>query len=327
MSEQTEPAKTAKKAAKASKKAGGKDKAKKLKGDKAAKPAAPVYEKPPLPEEPLAPADLQGASPAQGPLDLASLTVEQRSQIEKLSMNLARAALTAQGAIAEMALRNAERPAALTPDPFHVAPALTEVMGRLAAQPDRLMRAQADLFSRYMELWQSTVRRAGGEAAEPVAQPAKGDKRFSDPEWSENPAFDAIKQSYLLTANWMNSLVAEVDQVEPMAKRRVEFFMKMLTDAFSPSNFLASNPAALKEVMATGGESLVKGMENFQADLARGGGQLSIAQTDYQMFEIGRNVATAPGKVVFRNEIIELLQFSPATETVCEIPLVIFPPW
>ncbi|MBS0333344.1 MAG: class I poly(R)-hydroxyalkanoic acid synthase, partial [Proteobacteria bacterium] len=247
--------------------------------------------------------------------------------IEKLSMNLARAALTAQGAIAEMALRQADRPAALSPDPFHVAPALTEVMGRLAAQPDRLMRAQADLFARYLELWQATARRMKGETADPVAQPAKGDKRFADPEWTDNPVFDVMKQSYLLTANWMNGLVAEVQDVDPMTKRRVEFFMKMLTDAFSPSNFLASNPTALREVLATRGESLVKGMENFAADLERGGGALSIAQTDYEMFKIGENVATAPGKVVFRNEIIELLQFSPATETVCEIPLVIFPPW
>jgi polyhydroxyalkanoate synthase subunit PhaC len=121
--------------------------------------------------------------------------------------------------------------------------------------------------------------------------------------------------------------VADVDGVDPLEKRRVEFFMKMLTDAFSPSNFLASNPTALKEVMATGGASLVKGMENFQADLQRGGGQLSIAQTDYDMFKIGENVATAPGKVIFRNEIIELLQFSPSTEEVYEIPLLIFPPW
>ncbi|HEX3886140.1 MAG TPA: class I poly(R)-hydroxyalkanoic acid synthase [Phenylobacterium sp.] len=260
-------------------------------------------------------------------LDLATLTSEQRAVVEKLSMNLARAALTAQGAIAEMALRQADRPAALSPDPFHVAPALTEVMGRLAAQPDRVMRAQADLFSRYLDLWQATARRMGGEAPAPVAEPARGDKRFTDPSWAENPVFDAIKQSYLLTANWMNGLVAEVDDVDPMTKRRVEFFMKMLTDAFSPSNFLASNPAALREVMATGGESLVRGMENFAADLERGGGQLSIAQTDYEMFKIGENVATAPGKVVFRNEIIELLQFSPTTESVCEIPLVIFPPW
>ena len=242
-------------------------------------------------------------------------------------MNLARAALTAQGAIAEMALRQAERPAALSPDPFHVAPALTQVIGRLAAQPERMMRAQGDLFAKYLELWQTTARRASGETSEPVVSPAKGDKRFNDPDWSDNPVFDVIKQSYLLTANFLNDMVSDVDGVDPLEKRRVEFFMRMLTDAFAPSNFLASNPTALKEVMTSGGQSLVKGMENFQADLQRGGGALSIAQTDYDMFKIGENVATAPGKVVFRNEIIELLQFSPSTEQVHEIPLLIFPPW
>jgi len=324
MSEQTSPAKNGKtKGGKSAKKAASKGEGK-VKANGKTKSKA----KPPLPEERLPPADMQGAAAASPALDIPAMTAEQRAQVEKLSMNLARAALTAQGAIAEMALRQADRPAALSPDPFHVAPALTEVMGRLAAQPDRLMRAQADLFASYLDLWQATARRmGGGEASEPVAAPARGDKRFADPDWAENPVFDVIKQSYLLTANWMNGLVAQVDDVEPMTKRRVEFFMKMLTDAFSPSNFLASNPAALREVMATGGESLVRGMENFVADLERGGGQLSIAQTDYEMFKIGENVATAPGKVVFRNEIIELLQFSPTTETVCEIPLVIFPPW
>ncbi|CAN7374797.1 class I poly(R)-hydroxyalkanoic acid synthase [Phenylobacterium sp. LjRoot97] len=247
--------------------------------------------------------------------------------MEKLSTNLARAALTAQGAIAEAALRQAERPAGLQPDPFHVAPALTDVMGRLIAQPDRLVRAQADLFQRYLELWQSAARRAGGETVEPVVQPERGDKRFNDPDWAENPVFDVIKQSYLLTSNWLNGLVAEVDGVDGMTKRRVEFFMKMLTDAFSPSNFLASNPAALREAMASRGESLVKGMENFAADLTRGGGQLAISQTDYQMFKIGENVATAPGQVVFQNEILQLLQFNPTTDQVHEIPLLIFPPW
>jgi polyhydroxyalkanoate synthase len=292
---------------------------------KARKPAP----KPPLPEEPLAPPEAPQAPEAgtTAGLDPAQLTAEQREQLEKLSMNLARAALAAQGAIAEMALRSADRPAALSPDPFHVAPALTEVIGRLAAQPDRMMRAQADLFSRYLDLWQSAARRMVGEPTAPVVEPAKGDKRFADPDWSENPVFDVIKQSYLLTSNWLNGLVAEVDGVDPMEKRRVEFFMKMLTDAFSPSNFLASNPAALKEVMATHGESLVRGMENFAADLQRGGGQLSIAQTDYDRFKIGENVATAPGKVIFRNDIIELIQYAPTTEQVFEIPLVIFPPW
>ncbi len=263
------------------------------------------------------------ASSSSGPF-----TPQQREMIEKLSANLARAALTAQGAIAEAALRQADRPSALSPDPFNVAPAFNQVMGRLAAQPDRLMRAQADLFTRYMALWQSAAKRAmDGEVSAPVAAPAKGDKRFNDPQWAENPIFDTIKQSYLLTSDWLNTLISEVDEIEPMAKRRVEFFMKMLTDAFSPSNFLVSNPAALKEVMNSHGESLVRGMENFAGDLERGGGQLAISQTDYEMFKIGENVATAPGKVIFQNDIIQLLQFDPTTEQVHQIPLVIFPPW
>ena len=311
------------------------------KGSRAAAPAeSPAFEKPPLPEDAMAEIEVsqapreeaQAAAPPPEPprapaFDIAALTAEQRDQLEKLSTNLARAAVAAQGVIAEMALRNAERPAALTADPFHVGPALTEVMSRLAAQPDRLMRAQADLFTRYMDLWQATARRLHDGRSEPVATPPKGDKRFNDPEWTDNPAFDAIKQSYLITSDWLNSLVSGVEGVDPMEKRRAEFFMKMLTDAFSPSNFLTSNPTALRELLATGGESLVRGMENFAADLERGGGQLAIAQTDYEMFRIGENVATAPGKVVFRNEIIELIQYSPSTEQVHEIPLVIFPPW
>ncbi|HVK42851.1 MAG TPA: class I poly(R)-hydroxyalkanoic acid synthase [Phenylobacterium sp.] len=269
------------------------------------------------------------AAPANGVASSAldHLSAEQRDMLEKLSANLARAALTAQGAIAEAALRQAERPAALQPDPFHVAPALTDVMSRLASQPDRLMRAQSDLFQSYLDLWQSAARRAGGETVEPVVKPEKGDKRFNDPDWAENPVFDVIKQSYLLTSNWLNSLVAGVEGVDPMTRRRVEFFTKMLTDAFAPSNFLASNPAALREAMQTQGASLLKGMENFAEDLTRGGGQLAISQTDYQMFKIGENVATAPGKVVFQNDVLQLLQFDPTTEQVHEIPLLIFPPW
>src|SRR4051812_25453423 len=193
-------------------------------GKKAKANGKPAFEKPPLPEEPLAAFDPPtSAAPA---FDPAALSAEQRAQVEQLSVNLARAALTAQGAIADMALRQADRPAALSPDPFHVAPALTQVISRLAAQPDRMMRAQADLFSRYLDLWQTTARRAGGEAADPVVSPAKGDKRFADADWSDNPVFDAIKQSYLLTANFLNGLVSDVDGVDPLEKRRVEFFMK-----------------------------------------------------------------------------------------------------
>ncbi|HEY5289729.1 MAG TPA: class I poly(R)-hydroxyalkanoic acid synthase [Caulobacteraceae bacterium] len=235
--------------------------------------------------------------------------------------------MTAQGALAEAALRNADRPAALTPDPFHIGSALNEVMAGLAAQPDRLMRAQAELFGRYMELWRAAARQAGGDTPEPVARPAANDKRFNDPDWSANPVFDVIKQSYLITSDWLNELVRGVDGVEPLTRRRVSFFTQMLTDAFSPSNFLLSNPVALRAAMESRGESLLKGMENFAADLERGGGQLSISQTDLAQFKVGENVATAPGKVIFQNDIIQILQFSPTTKTVYEIPLLIFPPW
>lgn len=281
---------------------------------KTAKKAAPPAE-PPL--------------PAVDPLEqLAMIPREQREAIEKLSANLARAAMTAQGAMAEAALRQADGQTALSPDPFHVGPALTEVMGKLATKPDVVLRAQVDLLTRYMDLWQNVVRRAAGDTPEPVVAPAKGDKRFNDPEWSEQPLFDVMKQSYLLTANWLNSLVTQVqDDIDPLTKRRVEFFMKMLTDAFSPSNFLISNPVAMRQVIESNGESLLKGMENFAADLERGGGQLAISQTDMEQFQVGKNVATTPGKVVYQNDILQLIQYAPTTETVHEIPLLIFTPW
>ncbi len=264
------------------------------------------------------------AEPSQ--IDVLSiLSAEQRQVLEALSLNLAKASLTAQGALAGVLMQPAQ--AAQSADPFHVAPALTEVMGKLAMNPEKVMRAQADLFDRYMELWRRTAGRMNGEAAEPVTTPAKTDKRFNDPDWAANPMFDLMKQSYLLTSNWLNELVSGVEDVDAVSKRRVEFFTKILTDAFSPSNFLISNPAALREAMRSQGESLVKGAENFAADLARGGGQLAISQTDATRFKVGENIATAPGKVVFRNALFELLQFSPSTDQVFEIPLLIFPPW
>ncbi|MBX9574219.1 MAG: class I poly(R)-hydroxyalkanoic acid synthase [Caulobacteraceae bacterium] len=246
-----------------------------------------------------------------------------REMIETLSMNLAKAAMTAQAAIAEAALSQADRPVALSPDPFNVGPAMTQVMTGLASRPDKLFAAQADLFNRYLDLWAGATRQAAGE----TPPPAPADKRFKDPAWSENPMFDVMRRSYLITADWMNGLVSSVEDVDPRTKRRAEFFTKLLTDAFSPSNFLASNPVALKAMAETNGESLVKGMQNFAADLERGMGKLKISQADYGRFEVGVNVATAPGKVVWRDELFELIQYDPATEKQRAIPLLIFPPW
>jgi len=284
---------------------------------RAAKAAPPPEQPAPKPE----PAP-EAAAPAADPFAFPG--ADQRQMLETLSMNLARAAMTAQAAIAEAALSQADRPAALSPDPFNVGPAMNPVMTSLASRPDKLFAAQADLFNRYMDLWASTTRRAAGD--ETPAAPSK-DKRFKDPAWSENPAFDVMRQSYLVTSDWMNGLVSSVEDVDPLTKRRAEFFTKLLTDAFSPSNFLASNPAALKALAETNGESLVKGMQNFAADMERGAGKLKISQADYGKFEVGVNVATAPGQVVWRDELFELIQFDPATEKQRAVPLLIFPPW
>ena len=305
-----------------------------------AKPRAPRAKKPPVDAAVAAEELISAARPAtpepatatpepetgsgttpQNPFALPG--GEQRQMIETLSLNLARAAMTAQAAIAEAALAQADRPAALSSDPLNVGPAMNSVMASLAARPDKLFTAQADLFNRYMDLWATTARRVSGEEA---PQPSK-DKRFKDPAWIENPMFDVMRQSYMVTADWMNGLVSSVEDVDPRTKRRAEFFTKLLTDAFSPSNFLASNPAALKAMADTNGESLVKGMQNFAADLERGMGKLKISQADYGRFVVGENVATAPGQVVWRDELFELIQFDAATDQQRAIPLLIFPPW
>ena len=167
-----------------------------------------------------------------------------------------------------------------------------------------------------------------GEAAQPVAVPAKGDKRFLDPDWSANPAFDVIKQSYLIASEWMNGLVGMAEGIDPLVKRRAEFATRMFTDAASPSNALLTNPAALREALASGGESVLRGAQAFARDLGRGGeGGLAVAQTRPELFEVGVNVATSPGKVVFQNALFQLIQFSPSTEEVYETPLLILPPW
>lgn len=293
----------------------------------ARKAGRPTSAKPRPPRQPRSkPAETREAASethAQPTPEPTAATPNQAELIETLSMNLAKAAMMAQSAIAEAALTQADRPAALSADPFNVAPAMTSVMTSLAAQPDKMIQAQADLFGRYMQLWSSTARQAAGEAPDP----APVDKRFKDPAWSENPMFDMMRRSYLLTSDWMNGLIAGVEDVDPTLKRRAQFFTRLLTDAFSPSNFLASNPVALKALAETSGESLVKGMQNFAADLERGGGSLRISQADYGKFIVGENVATAPGQVVWRDELFELIQYAPTTETQHEIPLLIFPPW
>lgn len=273
---------------------------------------------------PPPPPQTEAAPQAEASRAQNAFSAEQLGQMEQLSVNLAKAAMLAQSAVAEAALAQADRPAALSPDPYNIGPAMGAVMSSLAAKPDRLFQAQADLFGRYMDLWSTATRRAMGETVETEAP---RDKRFKDPAWSENPMFDFMRQSYLATSDWMNGLIRAADDVDPRTRRKAEFFTRLLTDAFSPSNFLASNPVALKALADTNGESLVKGMQNFADDLARGNGTLKIRQTHEENFTPGENVATTPGSVVWRDELFELIQYTPTTAEQHAVPLLIFPPW
>ncbi len=177
---------------------------------------------------------------------------------------------------------------------------------KMLADPNRLLQAQMELWAQYMKLWQVTTQRLMGQTVEPVAEPAKGDKRFADPAWKDEVVFDYLKQSYLLTARWFQGTVKEVEGIDDKTAKKVEFYTRQFIDAMSPSNFAMTNPQVVKATMETKGENLIKGLQNLLTDLERGKGKLAIRQTDMKAFKVGGNVATSPGKVVFQNELIKL---------------------
>ncbi len=247
--------------------------------------------------------------------------------METFSKAMKDAGAQAQTMMNDVASNTSKSSAAPNPDPYNLAPDFAEVFGKIANNPDQILKAQAELWQGYSALWANAARRAAGETTEDVIKPAPGDRRWRSPDWTENPAFDLIKQSYLLNANWLNNLVADAEGIDPKARKKVAFFTRQITDAFAPTNFAMTNPEVLRATMQSEGENLKKGMENFARDMERGNGSLKISQTDTEAFEIGRDVATAPGKVVFENDIMQLLQFAPSTKTTFTRPLVIFPPW
>jgi polyhydroxyalkanoate synthase len=198
---------------------------------------------------------------------------------------------------------------------------------QVVANPGKLMTAQIELWQDYMKLWQSMGEKLTGQSVQPVAEPLKGDRRFNDEEWQDNPVFDFIKQSYLLTAKYLSSVSQAVEGLDDKQAAQLEFYTQQFVDAMSPTNFASTNPAVLRETMSSGGENLVKGFSNLLEDLERGKGSLRIRMTDEARFELGENVAVTPGKVVFRNELMELLQYEPTTKKAYATPLLIIPPW
>jgi polyhydroxyalkanoate synthase len=241
--------------------------------------------------------------------------------------NMVQVGIQSQRLLSDFAKRQAGKFGSNQPlDPLNVTGAFMDLLRGMVADPAAIMEAQFQLWQDYMGLWERTARRMMGGQAEPSVAPASGDKRFKDKDWQENQVFDFIKQSYLLTANWMQNTVANVNGLEPAQRRRIEFYTKQFADAIAPTNFVLTNPEVLRATLKSNGENLVKGLDNLLDDLDRGDGDLAIRQSA-DAFRIGENIATAPGKVVFRNALIELLQFEPTTEKVYERPLLIFPPW
>jgi poly[(R)-3-hydroxyalkanoate] polymerase subunit PhaC len=212
-------------------------------------------------------------------------------------------------------------------DPMSIGAAFFELTARLIADPDRLIEMQIALWNDYLALWQRTTERLMGQPAEPVVAPAADDRRFRDRAWSDNAVFDYIKQSYLLSARYIQNAVKEVGGLDEHTARKVDFYTRQFVDAMAPSNYVLTNPEVLRTTIDSRGENLVDGLTNLLDDLERGKGRLAISMTDMAAFKIGGNIATTAGKVVYQNDLIQLIQYAPTTKTVHRRSLLIIPPW
>lgn len=247
----------------------------------------------------------------------------------EMSKTMAAIAEKSQKIVGEFLARQSHQDGKPQPaDPLNIGHAFLEMTTRMMSDPTRLMQAQMALWTDYLNLWQNATQRfLGGEQNGPAIEPDRGDRRFKDEAWQESYVFDFIKQSYLLTARWMQSTVNDVEGLDRQTAQKVDFYTRQFVDAMAPSNFVMTNPEVLRATLESGGENLVKGLENLLEDLERGKGKLSIRMTDMEAFKIGENIATTPGKVVFQNELMQLIQYSPTTEEVYRRPLLIVPPW
>ncbi|MFY0615123.1 MAG: class I poly(R)-hydroxyalkanoic acid synthase [Hyphomicrobiaceae bacterium] len=202
-----------------------------------------------------------------------------------------------------------------------------EIAQRWMTNPAKLVEAQTDLVQDYVDLWANTTRRMMGEKVEPLAAPATGDNRFKDPEWSDNPYFDFCKQFYLLSTNWAETLLEQTEGLDERERHKARFHLNQIASACSPTNFPGTNPEVLRETLKSNARNLVEGLENLVKDMESSDDLLKISQTDLAAFEVGGNLATAPGKVIFQNDIMQLIQYEPTTSKVRKTPLLIVPPW
>jgi polyhydroxyalkanoate synthase len=264
---------------------------------------------------------------------MTSVTTEVHSETkfdaEAFAMNIAKAMESGGQALAAYL-----KPAASGDVPDKPPSELTELVKTFSAvadywlsDPDRANDIQTRIGKAYLDLWGHSVRRLAGEEVAPVTAPSPRDKRFADPEWKSNQFFDFILQLYLLTTRWANELVRDAEGLDPHTRKKAAFYVQQLTNALAPSNFVLTNPEVLRETLTSNGDNLVRGMKMLAEDIEAGHGTLRIRQSDPSNLEVGVNMATTPGKVIFQNELMQLIQYSPTTERVLRTPLLIVPPW
>ncbi|MCK1386497.1 class I poly(R)-hydroxyalkanoic acid synthase [Bradyrhizobium sp. 21] len=214
-------------------------------------------------------------------------------------------------------------PAELT----EVVKTFTSVAEYWLSDTTRASDLQTKLAKDYLDLWSSAARRMAGQDAAPAIAPSPRDKRFADPEWKSNQFFDFVMQLYLLTTKFAHELVRDAEGLDPQTRRKAEFYVQQLTNAISPSNFVLTNPEVLRATVASNGENLARGLTMLAEDIAAGKGVLKIRQSNPDNLVVGVNMATTPGKVIYQNETMQLIQYAPTTENVLRTPLLIIPPW
>lgn len=214
-------------------------------------------------------------------------------------------------------------------DPMNVKESYFHFLDLLAQNPEKFIQIQTEYIQDWMILWQNSLSRFMGEEIkdEYSALSYKGDRRFKAPEWQNSAMFNFIKESYLLTCDHIERAVSDTEGLNDQEKKKLKFQAKLFTDALSPTNFALTNPDVLKETMKTGGQNLVKGFENLIKDLERGQGDLSISTTNYDAFELGKNIAITSGDVIYENDLMQLIQYAPTTKQVHKTPILIAPPW
>jgi polyhydroxyalkanoate synthase len=212
-------------------------------------------------------------------------------------------------------------------DPMGMQPAIFSMWQNMFRNPQQMIDTQVEYWQNMFLLWHEMSKKFMGEETTPIVAPEKSDRRWRDPLWSENVAFDMLKQSYLLTSHCIQKSVRNVEGLDQKQRAKLDFYTRQFMDAVAPSNFAMTNPEVIRETISTKGQNLLKGLENLVDDLERGDGELSISKTNYDAYEVGKNLATTPGQVVFENDLMQLIQYEPTTKTVFKTPLLIVPPW